>query len=218
MSFEKHYIFGASGFAKEVFLILLRTGVNRENIFFVDSNPVKHQNIHGSEVISEDQFMRISDSDYSGNKKLVYIGIGNPKIRKNVFLKLQNVKNVVFPNLIDPNSIVDEKLNSIGVGNIFCSNCVITIDTKIGNFNHFNLSCTIGHDTEVGDFCTFSPGCNISGNVVINDKVFFGTNSTTIEGVCIYEEAVIGASAAVVSDLKQSGTYVGIPAKMIRKV
>jgi serine acetyltransferase len=60
------------------------------------------------------------------------------------------------------------------------------------------------------------PGSIVSGNVKIQDKVYMGNNASIREKLIINESITIGANAAVVTDLIESGIYVGVPAKRIK--
>jgi len=191
----KHYIFGNGGFAREVQFILFRNGIQKENIIFIDEQ-------------QEDKFLQTT------NKGQCYIAVGSPVVREKIYNKLRH-KQYEFPNLFDKDSVFHNNLNTIGFGNIFCAGSVVTVDCKIGNFNNFNLLTTVGHDAEIHNFCTFSPGVKISGNSKIKNNCFFGTNSCTIEGTFVNNDITIGAGAVVVKDLKEKGTYVGVPCKKI---
>lgn len=193
----KHLIFGTGGFAKEVFLILLRNNIPKEDIIYIDKE-------RESEIIQKNL-----DNNF-------YMGIGDPLVRKQIFKK-NNKHKLNFPNLFDPNCMFIKEQNIIGIGNIFCSNSLVTLDVNIGSFNIFNLQTTIGHDTEIGDFCTFSPGAKISGNSKIHNEVYFGTNSCILERLTVMSKITIGAGAVVTKDLKEEGVYVGIPCKLINK-
>jgi len=59
------------------------------------------------------------------------------------------------------------------------------------------------------------PGAIVSGNVTISNNVYMGTNSTVIEKKYVTSNCVIGANSVVVKDIKISGTYVGIPSKLL---
>lgn len=189
----KHYIFGNGGFAREVFFILIRNGIEEKDILFIDEQ-------------QEDNFLQ------TVNKAKCYIAVGDSSTRKKIYDKIK-FKGYEFPNLFDKNSVFEKHLNSIGFGNIFCAGSIVTVDCKIGNFNNFNLLTTVGHDVEICDFCTFSPGAKISGNTKIKNECFFGTNSCTVEGITINNNITIGAGAVVVKDLRERGTYVGVPCK-----
>jgi acetyltransferase-like isoleucine patch superfamily enzyme len=56
---------------------------------------------------------------------------------------------------------------------------------------------------------------DIGGNCEICDKVFIGSGATILPGIKIPENTIIGAGSVVFRNIKESGTYVGNPAKKI---
>ena len=92
----------------------------------------------------------------------------------------------------------------------------MTVNIKIGNFNIINLDCTIGHDDILNNYITIYPSVNVSGCVVVDDIVEIGTGTQIIQGLNICGNTIIGASAAVVKSIEESGTYVGVPVKKIK--
>ena len=74
---------------------------------------------------------------------------------------------------------------------------------------------TIGHDSVIGKYTNVSPGTNISGNCIIGNKCDLGTNSSIIPNLKIADSTIIGAGACLTKTIKESGVYVGIPAKKI---
>ena len=208
----KKYIFGTKGFAKEVeFIIFENFGLLQEVIFVAEDNSEDlGTKINGREVISESEFLNNSE------EVECYIAVGNPKIKRKIYNKLAHKANIFFPNLIHKTVILDARYVSFGFGNIICSHASLTTNIKLGNFVHINLNSTIDHDTVIEDFVTISPGVNISGNVLLQELSYLGTNCAIIEKRIIGKDVVVGASAVIVKDLLEAGTYVGMPAKKIK--
>ena len=213
-----NFIFGSGGCAREVdWLIddIFRVAkIDYRPHFFVveDSNP---QIGKAKNVISESIFFE----QYANKDIRCFIGIGNPKLKKKIHDKIHQVtKTVKFPNLIHPTACFDKRRNKIkmGLGNIICSNSVLTTDIELSDFVTLNYNCTVGHDCLIGSYTTISPGVNLSGKVEVEEAVFLGANASVIEGVKIAKGSVVGAGATVVDDLKASGTYVGTPARQIK--
>ena len=211
---KKIVIVGAGGFGREVEWLIKR--INQVNptyemIGFVDDGKAIGEKIGHSKVIyTTDELSKVNE------ELCVTIAIGNAKVRKMIAEKLSANPNLEFSNLIDPSVIYDEEETTLGKGNIICAGTIMTVNIAIGNFNIINLDCTIGHDDTMKDYITIYPSVNVSGNVVLNDCVEVGTGTQIIQGLTVVENTIIGASAAVVKSIKESGTYVGIPAKKIK--
>ncbi len=204
----KSYVFGSGGFANEVLLLAEDCNVSIASLVCLERSDQPKIN----EVL-EDEFS--PDGEFHA-----YIAIGSPTLRKKIAENLikKFSGRVKFPKLIHPSSrIMGLKTDKfVGEGSIICANCVITSDVKIGSFSQINLQCTVGHNTELGNYFTSAPGVNISGSCKIQDNVYFGTNSCVREKVYITSNVTIGCGAAVVSSIKESGIYAGVPARRIK--
>ena len=55
------------------------------------------------------------------------------------------------------------------------------------------------------------PGSVISGNNSIGESVYIGTNSSFKEKIQVCDNLIIGLNSGVVTNIKESGTYVGTP-------
>lgn len=69
----------------------------------------------------------------------------------------------------------------------------------------------------IGNHTHIAPHATICGRTRIGNGVFCGAGSTVIDNICICDNVIIGAGAAVVSDIAETGTYVGVPARKVRK-
>lgn len=211
---ENILIIGAGGFGREVEWLINRINNSNNNqwnlIGYVDDNVQKGTEITKLKVVyNTDELLKLE------KKTNVVIAIGNAKVRKLIYNKIKENKNLSFPNLVDPSAIIGEV--DMGIGNIICAGTIATVNIKINNFNIINLDCTVGHDDVLADFITVYPSVNISGNTTINEVVEIGTGTQIIQGKNICSNVIIGAGAVVVKDIEEEGTYIGIPVKKIIK-
>ena len=216
-----NFIFGAAGFAKEVDWLIedlfsAKRIDYRTNCFVAeDGNKLIGTTINSAEVIAESDFF----NKYASNENNCFVAVGNPLLKEKIVQKIKSVQSKSrFPNLVHPTVSFDHRPGKLilGEGNILCSQSVLTTDIKLHNFIHINLDCTVGHDSMIEDYTTISPGVHISGNVAISEKVFFGTGAVVLEHVKICAGAKIGAGATVITDINESGTYVGTPARKVK--
>lgn len=206
------YIVGAGGFGREVLWLIQRiNNVNLEwNIKgFIDDN----KSIQNT-IIDEYPVVGTID-DLENIDGYVVIAIGNSRIKKNIVERIKSISNVKFATLVDPSTIMSNRVN-IGEGSIICAGNIITVDIKIGNHVILNLDCTVGHDVVINDFVTVYPSANISGNTMIGRCSEIGTGTKIIQGTFICDNVILGAGATVVKDIAVEGTYVGTPTKKIK--
>lgn len=203
---EMIYIFGAGGFARE-------TDVWFSGDAFVVENgsPYVGMKIHMKDVISEKQLLERSPNPLLRDQFI--IAIGNPRIRRMVVEKLNGFD---FPTIINQSCFLDWHTVRTGGGCIICAGSVLTTNVSLGGFVQVHTGCNIGHDVTIMSYTTVSPGVNISGKVTIGQNCFLGVGTSIIEKVTIVGDVIIGAGGVVIDDIKESGTYVGVPVRKIK--
>lgn len=208
-----YYIIGAGGFAKEVHLILKRTGLSKTFKGFVSYRPTSGSISIGEvhyPVIDEDEFLK---SVRPSDDVSLFIGIGDPKTIRKVSEKFSGYS---FPNLLSPDVELDDSVE-FGIGNIFTKGVNPTVAIKIGSYNVFNLNITIGHDTVIGDFNVLNPGVTISGGVKIGNCNLIGTGATVLQNLSIGDNNVIGGNGLLSKNVENELTLVGVPCKPLEK-
>ncbi len=207
-------IYGAGGFGREIFCLLKRINEEVEptwNIigFFDDGVPAGESNEYGKVLGNIDTL-----NEWEGPLSVVF-AIGSPKVVNMLYNKIKNPQ-IDFPNIFAPDLLFLDKENvKMGIGNVFCSRCLVSCNVEIGNFNTFNGYIAIGHDTTIGNFNSVMPAVKISGGVRIGDRNFLGVNSVILQYKSIGNDTTIGASSVVLRNTKDGYTYVGNPAKKI---
>lgn len=143
----------------------------------------------------------------------ITIAIGTPRIINQLVAKITN-PHVSYPNLISPDvKFLDRDTCALGRGNIICTGCFLSCNTKIGNFNQLNGFLSIGHDVVIGNFNSLMAGVRISGGVEIGDRTFWGFNSGIVQYKTVCDDTTVGAGSVLTRSAKQPTTYVGLPAK-----
>lgn len=159
-----------------------------------------------------------TDNDLlSYNEELfVAIAIGTSSVRRRLYQQYCKNDKLQFPNLIDPSVIMSNRVR-LGMGNIICAGCILTVDISIGDFNILNLDCTVGHDAIIENYVTINPSVNLSGNTHVKPLCNLGTGSQIIQGKKIGENVTLGAGAVVVTDIEENCVAVGVPAKVVKR-
>jgi UDP-3-O-[3-hydroxymyristoyl] glucosamine N-acyltransferase len=94
---------------------------------------------------------------------------------------------------------------------------VINPCSKLGKGVILNTCSSIDHECEVGDYCHISVGAHIAGMVKLDEYSFVGIGAAVKNNISICKNCIIGAGAVVVKNITESGTYIGIPAKIVKK-
>lgn len=197
----KKALIGAGGFADEI-----KAQMNEfDMICFVDDFYYKKNN---KNILPLSEF---NPTEYE-----VLVAVGDSFLRKDLIGRLP--KETKYFTFIHKSVQILGNDIEIGEGSIICAGTIITTNCVLGNHVHLNLQTTIGHDCRIGDYFTTAPGVKISGNNEIGECVYIGTNASTKQKLKISDNVVVGMNAAVVKDIFESGTYVGVPAKKINKI
>jgi sugar O-acyltransferase (sialic acid O-acetyltransferase NeuD family) len=203
-----HISIGANGLAKQV----LPLYNNNPRCIFFDNTEGAPNSLHRHRVIHDLDFVK--ESIKQGEDFTFSVCIGNPKWRKHFHDLLIEI-GAKPKNIISLNTTISE-YHEIGEGNLILDFVLIEPDTKIGNGNLINCYAGIFHDVEIGDFNEIMPGAKILGTAKIGNNCRIGTNATILPGISICDNSIIGAGAVVTRDITESGTYVGVPAKLLR--
>ena len=197
-------VFGGGGFAQEMIFLAETLGYRIEAC--LDINNIG-TSIYGKPVLPESYF--------DINKHLAVVAIASPRVRRPITERLVSI-GAEFATLIHPSAIISPGV-TVGEGSIICAFCFVSNGSKLGKWTQLNWATTIGHEVILGDFVTTAPGVHISGTVHIGDSVYMGTNSAIIDKLSVTNNVVIGAGAAVVKNITESGVYIGVPAKKLIK-
>lgn len=152
-------------------------------------------------------------SEFNSDIYEVIVCIGDSMLRKKMVDKLPN--NTKYFTFIHRSSIIGDDI-VIGDGSFIGAHSIVTTNIIIGKHSILNRGCHIGHDTIIGDFISMMPNSVISGNCSVGECVYMGTNSSIRQKINICDNVVIGLNSGVVKDITQSGTYGGLPVKLLK--
>jgi len=194
----KRALIGAGGFADEI-----KAQMNEfDMICFVDDFYYKENN---KNILPLSEF---NPAEYE-----VLVAVGDSFLRKDLINRLP--KETKYFTFIHSSAQILGNDVEIGEGSVVCAGTIITTNCIIGKHTHLNLHTTIGHDCRIDDYFTTAPGAKISGNNQIGECVYIGTNASTKQKLKISDNVVVGMNAAVVKDISEPGTYVGVPSRKI---
>jgi sugar O-acyltransferase (sialic acid O-acetyltransferase NeuD family) len=188
-------LFGYGGHAREV-----AAQIDDNITFFVDD---KYANDIAKPI-----------SEFDPSEYMMMVAVADSRDRFDIVQKLP--KETKYFSYIHPTALVMSDAIMIGQGTFIGANSILTTNIKIGDHCILNRSNHIGHDTVIGDYFSAMPGAIVSGNVIVYSMVYMGTNSSIKEKLSIHSLVTIGSNAAVVKNIEEPGTYVGVPAKKIK--
>jgi len=201
-------VLGASGHGKVVADAARESGWT-EIVFYDDAWP-------GRSTIGPWPIAGGRDALLAGRDGLagVVIAIGNNATR---LRRQQELAGAGLPivSVIHPSAVVSESA-TVGIGSVIFACAVVGAFASIGEGCIVNTGATIDHDCVLADGVHLSPGAHLGGEVRVGEASWLGIGCAVRHGLVIGSGVMVGAGAAVVADVEDGLTVVGVPARPLR--
>jgi sugar O-acyltransferase (sialic acid O-acetyltransferase NeuD family) len=179
---------------------------------YLDDNPqMRGTLINGKPVLGA---LDSWESAGGPHAKMV-LGIGNNMSRASLVARLR-IPASRLANVIHRSATIMPTAR-IGVGNAILPYSYLAPGVVVGSHVIINNGVTVDHDCVIEDFASISPGSSFGGRVHIGKGVFAGVGVIFKPRVVVGEGSIIGAGAAVVSDIPPHSLAYGVPARVVRK-
>lgn len=196
-------IIGASGHGKVVANIAKLNGY--DEIEFLDDNEV---------IKFCGQYHVVGKSEKAVDlTNDVFVAIGSCQIRQKI---MEHLTKQNIPILIHPNAIVADDV-IIGKGTVIMAGTVINSGTVIGKGCIVNTCSSVDHDCKIGDYVHIAVGAHLCGTVDVGNTTWIGAGAMVRNNIAITDSCIIGLGAVVIKNLDVKGTYIGLPAKLMKK-
>ncbi len=202
--FNRLVIIGAGGHGKVIADIAVKCGY--QQIAFVDDQATGQ--CVGFPIIGTAEAL----TALNDGKTDFVIAIGDNRIRK----RLAQRYKLNYATLIHPSAQIGLDV-SIEEGSVVMAGAVINPGARIGKHCILNTCCVVEHDNRIEDFVHISPNAALGGTVAVGDSTHIGIGVTVKNNVKICANCLIGAGAVVIRDIAEPATYIGSPAKILRK-
>jgi len=201
-------VLGAGDHAKVV-VATIEAEARYEVIGLLDDDESKHQiTWYGHRVLGgSDQLTRLREQGVS--KAIVAVG-DNARRAKAAQLAVKTGFELV--NVIHPTAVI-LKGSVIGEGAVILANAYIGADSNIGCNVLLSVGALVAHDCVIGSSCQLCPGARLGGHVRVGDYSLIGMGASVLPGVTVGRQAIVGANAAVIDDVPDSATALGVPAR-----
>ena len=191
-------IIGAGGHGKVIADAALKNGYT--NICYIDDHATG--DVMGFPIIGTSaDIERLND----GSTDFI-IGIGNNEVRKTI----AETHNVNWVSIVHPSAQIAFNVE-IGKGTVVMANAVVNVCATVGEHCIINTGAIVEHDNVIENYAHISPNVALGGTVRIGSLTHVGIGATVKNNTEICSECTIGAGAVVVKNIKEPGTYVGVP-------
>jgi sugar O-acyltransferase (sialic acid O-acetyltransferase NeuD family) len=145
---------------------------------------------------------------------VVFVGIGKSVLRRAVVARLGPLA-LQFGIIRHPSAQI-ARSSKVATGLYLGANAVVSDGVSIQPHTHINIGATVSHDCSLAEFVTLAPGVHLAGATSVGAAAEIGIGAVSIPGVRIGAGTIVGAGAAIVDDLPDYTTAVGVPARPIR--
>lgn len=178
---------------------------------YLDPKP-NSMNPHHLDYLGSEHSIELSASLIENN---FFPSIGDTKLRAQLISFIEN-KGLSQTNIIHKTANVSQDV--VLESSIFISNgAIINALAKIKKAAIINTGAIIEHECHIGEYTHVGPGAVLAGNVQIGQNTFIGANATVIPGIKIGNNVTVGAGSVVIQDIKDNMSYVGNPARQLKK-
>lgn len=200
-------IIGAGGHGRVIADIAQKLGAY-ETISFLDDGDAKET--MGLPIVG-----KTADVEKYINTADIFVAIGNSQVRGEFIERLLSL-GANIPILIHPSAMIGACVE-IGVGTVIIAGAVVDPCVEIGKGVIVNQLASIGHDCKIGDYTHISAGVHVGGTAQMGKYTWVGIGASVKNNISICENCMVGAGAVVVDNISVCGTYVGVPAKLLRE-
>jgi len=203
-------IIGAGGLGREIEYLLIDSPIKGHNLIgYLDDDMGALDNYPSEYKILDKISSFIFNESHS-----VILAISDNNFRKKLYDELKDKVEII--NYIHPSSKLSTYFDFESPC-LICREILFYPNIKLGSNILINNRCIIAHDVVIKNNVSIMNYVVLSGHVTVGENVYIGSNATIIPGITIGDNIKIGAGSVVVKDLKEPGTYVGNPAKLIKK-
>ena len=185
-------IYGCGGHGRSLADVLIDNG--EEDIVFVDDNAKNGEKIMGIPVMKS-----MPKKFAAGDKVILAIGPDWP-----------------YSSVVARDAYVS-RFAEIGIGTFVAHGAYVGPRSHIGQQCIINTHTVVEHDCEIGEFSHVAPGAVALGGVRMGSKIFLGGGTVTRNNVMIADNITVGAGSVVVKNIREGGTYVGMPAVLLKR-
>lgn len=197
-------ILGFGGHARSVADVALSIGYN--SLLFIDENAKLGETFFGHQVLQKIPAV-ISDS-------WEYMPAAGDNFKRQMQTEFINSRQKLLATIVSNNA-------TIGLGVEISSGCFIAHHVHLGPMVVIGKGCLINtgavveHDCIIGEFSHLSVNSTIAGKSRVGNLVLVGAGAVVIDNISVTNKVTIGAGGVVVKNIYESGTYVGLPAKLL---
>lgn len=204
---QKVILIGAGGHAKVIADIIRASG--DIVVGFYDDKLPKGTVLRDVAVLGALSDINIAEPDTQ-----YIIAVGDNTLRKKIAVRFAHLP---FYTAVHPCAQLGSNVK-VGFGSCVMPLAVIQADAVIGEHCIINTHSVLEHDGRLENYVHLAPGCTLCGTVHVGECSMIGAGAVVRNNINIASNCIVGAGAAVIKDILDAGTYVGVPAGKLKGV
>jgi sugar O-acyltransferase (sialic acid O-acetyltransferase NeuD family) len=185
-------IIGAGGLGKEILTVLIEDHFNGD-ICFYDENPNIPDLLYGKFKVLKD--IPSLEKYFGQNDKQFVTGVGNPRIRETLTLKIEKAGGEISSVISKRTSIFQFNENYKGI--IIQPGVGISHDVKIGTGAAIHTNSTIEHSVVLSKYVNIGPNASIIGPVTIGDYSYISAQAVVLPNLKIGKNVIVTTGTIV---------------------
>ena len=205
-------IIGAGGHGRVV-LDIIRAEGRHEPIGFIDAAPA----LSGTKVSGLPVFGRanlLPKLRQQNKVRHAIVAIGDNRVRPRYAATLRE-HGFELVNAIHPRATVSPTA-SLGKNVVIAANAVVCTEARVADSVILNTACVVDHECDIGEGAHVCPGAHLGGRARVGAGAWIGLGANVIQCLSVGQYSVVGAGAAVIRDVPEFATVVGVPARVIK--
>jgi len=201
---EQVVLFGASKFARDVYVHLKHDSPYEVAAFTVDGAYLREETLFEHPVVPFESV----ESLYPPDRFQMLVAVGYQRLNEFRSEKCEQARAKGY-RLI---SYVSSRAmtwpdQAIGCNCLICPNSVLSPSAKVGDDVVIGPGVLIAHDSIIGDHCFIGSGASLSGLVTVGPYCFVGTGAIIRDNVTLGRHCIIGAGAVILEDAPDRSVY-----------
>lgn len=131
-------------------------------------------------------------------------GMGFEKTENDEWIRFPQIGGLIIEDNVEIGSHSDIKRAAL-------ENTIIKKGCKLGSYTN------IGHNCIIGENSLFTSHCVVAGSNTIGENFYCGINASLKNGMSVGSNVILGANSFLNRNADSNNTYVGTPAKIIKK-
>lgn len=152
-------------------------------------------------------------ADFVGRHPVI-LATGDLDFRRTLIGTLAAHAGYRLASVVHPRAYVSPSA-TVGMGVFIGPGAIVHAEASVGDHTIINTAAVVEHHCVVGENTHIAPNVALGGDVRVGPDTLIGIGASVLPGVRIGAGCMVGAGSAVIRDLGDGATAVGVPAREV---